>query len=144
MRRAYLDHAATTPVRDQVLEAMMPYSAQVSGNASSMHMFGQNAKRALEQSRRAVADAIGADPKEAYFTSGGTESNNLAIKGAAYANRARGQHLITSAIEHHAVLHTFEALEKEGFQVTCLHVDRECKSSQVAGGCAAASRHPPC
>ena len=123
MRRVYLDHAATSPVRREVVEAMLPHFFQTMGNASSLHMFGQRAKRALEKARQSVASALGADLKEIYFTSGGTESNNLAIKGVAQANSHRGRHLITSAIEHHSVLNTFQHLETEGCQVTYLPVD---------------------
>ena len=123
MSRVYLDHSATTPIREQVLQAMVPYFSEISGNASSLHMFGQRAKRALEESRRAVAGILDADPQEIIFTSGGTESDNLALKGAARAGRARGQHLITAAFEHHAILHTCRALEDEGFEVTYLPID---------------------
>ena len=123
MSRVYLDHSATTPIREQVLQAMLPYFSEISGNASSLHMFGQRAKRALEESRRAVAGILDADPQEIIFTSGGTESDNLALKGAARAGRARGQHLITAAFEHHAILHTCRALEDEGFDVTYLPID---------------------
>jgi len=123
MRRVYLDNAATSPVRREVVEAMLPHFSETMGNASSLHMFGQRAKRALEKARQSVASALGADLKEIYFTSGGTESNNLAIKGVARVNSDRGRHLITSAIEHHAVLNTFRHLETEGYQVTYLPVD---------------------
>ena len=123
MRRVYLDHAATSPVRREVVEAMLPHFSETMGNASSLHMFGQRAKRALEEARQSVARALGAHPKEIYFTSGGTESNNLAIKGVARANSHRGRHLIISPIEHHAVLNTLHHLETEGYQVTYLPVD---------------------
>ena len=124
MRRVYLDNAATSPTRREVLEAMLPYFSDVMGNASSLHMFGQKAKRALEEARQTVASALGADSKEIYFTSGGTESDNLAIKGVVQANRDGGRHLITSAIEHHAVLNTFQHLESQGYEVTYLPVSR--------------------
>jgi len=123
MRRVYLDHAATSPVRREVVEAMLPHFSETMGNASSLHMFGQRAKRALKTARQSVASALGADLKEIYFTSGGTESNNLAIKGVARANSHRGRHLITSAIERHSVLNAFRHLETEGYQVTYLPVD---------------------
>ena len=123
MRRVYLDNAATSPVRREVVEAMLPHFSETMGNASSLHMFGQRAKRALEEARQSVARALGAHPKEIYFTSGGTESNNLAIKGVARANGDRGRHLITSPIEHHAVLNTLHHLETEGYEVTYLPVD---------------------
>ena len=124
MRRVYLDNAATSPTRREVLEAMLPYFSDVMGNASSLHMFGQKAKRALEEARQTVASALGADSKEIYFTSGGTESDNLAIKGVVQANRDGGRHLITSAIEHHAVLNAFQHLESQGYEVTYLPVSR--------------------
>ena len=124
-RRVYLDHAATTPLRNEVLQAMLPYFSEASGNASSLHTFGRDAREAVEQARRVVATAIGADSEEIVFTSGGTVSDNMAIKGAAYANRHHGRHLITSAIEHHAVLNTCRHLESEGFEVTYLPVSRQ-------------------
>jgi cysteine desulfurase len=124
MRRVYLDHSATTPVRPEVLQAMLPYFSDKAGNASSLHEFGQEAKRALEQSRETVARVLRADPQEIYFTSGGTEGDNQAIIGTAYARRERGKHLITSAIEHHAVLYTCEWLGTQGYEVTYLPVDR--------------------
>jgi cysteine desulfurase len=123
MRKVYLDHSATTPVRPEVVEAMLPYLTEKFGNASSIHGFGREAKVALEESREKVAQILGATPSEVYFTSGGTESDNLAIKGVAYANRNKGRHVITSQIEHHAVLESCKFLEKEGFEVTYLPVD---------------------
>lgn len=125
MGSLYFDHAATTPTRPEVIQAMMPYFAEHAGNPSSIHMFGQRAKRALDEARRTVADVLGAKPAEIYFTSGATESNNIAIQGAAKSYAMFGRHLITSAFEHHAVLHTFQALEKQGFQVTYLPVDEQ-------------------
>ncbi len=124
MRRVYLDHAATTPARPEVLETMMRCYREVVGNASSLHMFGQEAKRALEGARKSVARILGADPGEIYFTGGGTESDNLAVKGVVRANEDRGGHVITSSIEHHAVLHSCQQLEEEGYEVTYLPVDR--------------------
>lgn len=123
MRRVYLDHNATTPVHPEVLEAMLPYYKDKFGNASSIHGFGKEAKVALEESRERVAKLINASPSGIYFTSGGTESDNLAIKGAAFANRKKGKHIITSKIEHHAILESCKFLEKEGFEVTYLPVD---------------------
>jgi cysteine desulfurase len=123
MRKVYLDHSATTPVRPEVVEAMLPYLKDRFGNASSIHGFGREAKVALEESRERVAQILGATPSEIYFTSGGTESDNLAIKGVAYANRNKGRHVITSQIEHHAVLESCGFLAKEGFEVTYLPVD---------------------
>lgn len=125
MRRVYLDHNATTPVRPEVLEAMWPFFRDRFGNASSIHAFGQAARAPVEEARARVAALIGASPGEIYFTSGGTESDNLAIKGVAYANRHRGDHVITSVIEHSAVLNSCRFLEREGFTVTYLPVDRD-------------------
>ncbi len=123
-RKVYLDHNATTPVHPEVLEAMLPYYRENFGNASSIHSFGREAKVALDESREKVARFLNADPLEIYFTSGGTESDNLAIKGVAWANRNKGKHIITSKIEHHAVLESCKFLEREGFEVTYLPVDR--------------------
>jgi cysteine desulfurase len=120
----YFDNAATSPVRGEVQEAMNRCMSETFGNASSLHLFGQAAKRALEGARTTVARCLGADAREIYFTSGGTESDNLAIRGVAYANRDKGRHIITSPIEHHAVLNTCLALEREGFEVTYAPVDR--------------------
>ena len=123
MKIRYFDHAATTPVSKEVLEEMLPFFTLQYGNASSMYSIGRQAKKAMEQARRRVAVAIGAKPKEIYFTSCGSESDNLAIKGIAYANKQKGNHIITSKIEHPAVLHTCQILEKQGFEVTYLNVD---------------------
>ncbi len=123
--RIYLDHSATTPVRPEVLEAMLPCLGGAYGNASSVHSFGQEAKHILEEARHKTAYLLGAaKPEEIYFTGCGTESDNLAIKGIAWANREFGRHIITTEIEHHAVLHTCEYLEKLGFNVTYLPVSR--------------------
>ena len=124
MKGIYLDNAATTAVHPRVVEAMLPFFSETYGNPSSLHMFGQKAKRALEDARQTVADVLRAEAKEIYFTSGGTESNNLAIKGVAYANRHRGNHLITSPVEHHAVSNVFQELENQGFEITYLPVDQ--------------------
>ena len=122
--RIYLDNAATTPCAPQVVEAMLPYFTQVYGNASSVHTWGREAKRAVEAARRQVQKALNAaQPQEIFFTGGGSESDNWAIKGAALA--CRSGHIITTAIEHHAVLHTCQWLEKQGFRVTYLPVDGE-------------------
>ncbi|MDL2206304.1 cysteine desulfurase NifS [Eubacteriales bacterium OttesenSCG-928-N13] len=123
MNRIYMDNAATTRITEPVLEAMMPYLTDVFGNPSSVHAFGREARKPLEQARKQVADALGAQPNEIYFTGCGTESDNWAIRGAAYASAKKGKHIITSQIEHHAVLHTVEQLEKEGFTATYLPVD---------------------
>ena len=123
MNRIYMDNAATTRVTEPVLQAMMPYLTDVFGNPSSVHGFGRDARRALDAAREQVANALGAKTNEIYFTGCGTEADNWAIRGAAHARKNKGMHIITSAIEHHAVLHTCEALEKEGFEVTYLEVD---------------------
>ncbi len=123
MDRIYLDNAATTAVSPAVLEAMTPYFCQVYGNPSSIHSTGRDARRAVDAARKQVAAAIGATAPEIYFTAGGSESDNWAIKGTAFAKRSKGNHIITSAIEHHAVLHTCKWLEKQGFEVTYLPVD---------------------
>ncbi len=120
-----MDHSATTPVAAEVLEAMLPYFSQRFGNASSLHGFGREAKEALEESRQRVARLLNAHPREIVFTSGGTESDNLALRGIAYKNRNSGRHIITSQIEHPAILETCHSLEREGFSVTYLPVNRE-------------------
>ncbi len=122
MRQVYLDHSATTPVRFEVLEEMLPYFHQKFGNPSSIHGFGREAKAALEESREKVAQILKAASGETYFTGGGTESDNLAIKGVAFANRKKGKHIVTSQIEHHAVLESCRFLEGEGFEITYLPV----------------------
>ncbi|MEQ2130258.1 cysteine desulfurase NifS [Caldanaerobacter subterraneus KAk] len=123
MDRIYLDNAATTPVDKRVLEAMLPYYSDVFGNPSSPYSYGQEAKKAIEEAREKVAKALGADSDEIYFTSGGSESDNWALKGVAYALKDKGNHIITTEIEHHAVLNTCRYLEKEGFKITYLPVD---------------------
>ena len=123
MNRVYMDNAATTRVSKPVLEAMLPYLTEVYGNPSSVHSFGRDARRALDHAREQVAIALGAEPREIYFTGCGTESDNWAIRGGAYARKSKGKHLVTSAIEHHAVLHAMMQLEAEGFEVTYLPVD---------------------
>ncbi|EAX46400.1 aminotransferase, class V [Thermosinus carboxydivorans Nor1] len=123
MKRIYFDHSATTPVDPEVAKLMMEYMLDKFGNPSSIHAYGREARKAVEEAREKVAALIGANANEIFFTSGGTESDNLAIKGVAYANRKKGNHIITSAIEHHAVLHTCEYLEKQGYVVTYLPVD---------------------
>lgn len=125
MKRIYLDHSATTPVAPEVLEAMLPYFTEKFGNASSLHSFGLEAKQALEESRKKVAGLLGAEPEELIFTSGGTESDNLALKGIAYRNKTKGRHIITTSIEHPAILETCRKLETEGFDVTYLPVNSE-------------------
>lgn len=125
-RRLYMDYSATTPVKKEVLDEMMPYFTENFGNASSFHTFGREAKTALDKARGQVANLINAKPNEIYFTAGGTESDNWAIEGVAFAHRSKGNHIITSKIEHHGVLHICEYLEKHhGFEVTYLDVDAE-------------------
>lgn len=121
----YFDHAATTATKEEVLKEMLPYFTLNFGNPSSMYSVGRKSKKAVEEARQKVANAIGANHKEIYFTSCGSESDNLAIKGVAYANRERGNHIITTRIEHPAVLHTCQNLAKQGFEVTYLNVDNE-------------------
>lgn len=123
MDRIYMDNAATTAVSPEVLQAMLPYFTDIYGNPSSIHSTGRDARRAVDAARKQVATAIDAQPTEIYFTAGGSESDNWAIKGTAFAKRAKGNHIITSQIEHHAVLHTCAWLEKQGFEVTYLPVD---------------------
>lgn len=124
MKRIYLDYAATTPVDPRAIEAMKPYFSKVFGNASSLYRFGQEAKRALEESRYKIAEVINAKDSEIIFTSSGTESDNLAIKGIAFANKDKGKHIIASTIEHDAVLEPSQWLEKQGFEITYLPVDK--------------------
>jgi cysteine desulfurase len=124
MRRIYMDHNATTPLREEVLEAMLPYLREEFGNASSLHSFGTRTRKAIEAAREKLAAALGAQPREIIFTGCGTESDNQAIKGVVAANRSKGDHIITSCIEHKAVLETCQYLEQQGLHVTYLPVDR--------------------
>jgi cysteine desulfurase len=119
-----MDHSATTYVKPEVVSEMIPYFTEHFGNPSSIYGIARESKKAIDAARVQTAKALGADPDEIYFTSGGSESDNWAIKGVAYANRKRGNHIITTQIEHHAVLHTCQFLEKEGFEVTYLPVDQ--------------------
>ena len=123
MDRIYLDYAATAPVLPEVLDAMLPFFMSQFGNPSGVHAFGRETRKAVEQARRRTAGLLGADSREIVFTSGGSESNNLAIKGAAYSLRTKGNHIVTSKIEHPSVLNTCRWLEKQGFRVTYLPVD---------------------
>ena len=125
MKRIYMDHAATTPLAPEVLEAMIPYFIDYYGNASSLHSFGREAREAIEDGRSKIAGLINAEPSEIYFTSGGTESDNLALKGIAWRNRKKGCHIITSSIEHPAILEVCKTLAKQGFEVTYLPVTEE-------------------
>lgn len=121
--KIYMDNAATTPVREEVLAEVLPYFREYYGNASSVYAIAKESKKALERARKQVADAIGAKPEEIYFTAGGSESDNMALRGVAEAMSAKGKHIITTKIEHHAILHTCEYLEKHGYEVTYLDVD---------------------
>ncbi len=123
VKRIYLDHAATTPTDPQVVEAMLPYFMKAFGNPSTLYSLGREAKAAMEEARDKVAFSIGARSEEIVFTSGGTEANNFALEGVTFANERKGSHIITTSIEHHAVLETCKFLEKRGFKVTYLPVD---------------------
>ncbi len=125
MDKIYLDHAATTYVKDEVLQAMKPYFSDKFGNCSSIHGYGREAKKALAESRKIIADCLGAKANEIYFTSGGSESDNWAIKGAVFNNMDKGKHIITTEVEHHAVLESCEYLKKFGFDITYLSVDED-------------------
>ena len=125
MRSVYMDHSATTPVKPEVVQAMLPYFTEIYGNASSVHAFGREARKGVMSARQTIADYIGASADELFFTAGGTESDNWAIRGVAHANKQKGNHIITTTIEHHAVLHVCEMLEKEGFEVTYLQTDAD-------------------
>ncbi|MDM5190102.1 cysteine desulfurase family protein [Bacillus sp. DX4.1] len=123
MERIYLDHAATSPTHPEVVEKMIPFMTETFGNPSSIHFYGRQTRHAVDEARRTCARSIHANPNEIIFTSGGTEADNLALLGVARANRSKGNHIITTAIEHHAILHTCNVLEQEGFEVTYLPVD---------------------
>ena len=126
-KNIYMDNAATTKVKKEVLDAMMPYFTEKYGNPSSVYSLGSASKIAVEKAREQVANALGADKKEIFFTGGGSESDNWAIKGIALKHRDKGNHIITTKIEHHAILHTCEYLQKHGFDVTYLDVDKDGK-----------------
>ena len=123
-KKIYLDYAATTPVDPRALRAMLPYFSEKFGNTMSLHYFGQEAKEALEESREIVADLMGAKPSEIIFTSSATESNNLALKGIAFANKEKGNHIIISSIEHSCIMESAKWLERQGFEITRLKVDK--------------------
>src|SRR5579859_1273215 len=125
--KIYFDHAATTPVAPEVVQAMLPYFTERFGNPSSVSSFGREASYALTKARESVARVLGCRPHEIVFTSCGSESDNLAVKGVAYASRAKGDHIITSSVEHEAVLHACRYLETQGFRVTYLRVDHNGK-----------------
>ncbi|HEX7171698.1 MAG TPA: cysteine desulfurase family protein [Candidatus Limnocylindria bacterium] len=120
----YLDHAATTPLHPDVLEAMLPYLTEHHGNPSSIHASGRRARQGLDEAREEIAALIGAKPREIVFTASGTEADNLAVKGVAWASSARGRHIVTSTVEHKAIVNTVAILERQGFQVTAVGVDR--------------------
>jgi cysteine desulfurase len=120
----YLDHAATTPLHPEVLEAMLPYLTEHHGNPSSIHASGRRARQGLDEAREEIAALIGAKPREIVFTASGTEADNLAVKGVAWAASARGRHIVTSTVEHKAIINTVAILERQGFQVTAVGVDR--------------------
>ncbi len=136
----YLDHAATTPVRPEVVQAMLPYLTEVFGNPSSAHAYGRRARTALDEAHERLAARLNAGAREIVFTSGGTESNNLALKGAAWAGKARGHRIVTSSIEHHAVGHALRYLEKFGFEIVELPVDRYGRVDPEAVGAALTDR----
>jgi cysteine desulfurase len=125
MRRVYMDHNATTPIHPEVLEAMMPFFRDQFGNASSIHWAGREVKKYLDEAREKVAAVMNADPEEIVFTGCGTESDNMAIKGVASTHQDQGRHIITSKVEHHAVLHTCQFMENLGYEITYLSVDRD-------------------
>lgn len=125
MTKVYLDHAATTPVKAEVLQAMLPYFSELYGNAASVYDLGRQSKKALEAARESIAQVLGAVPKEIFFTASGTEADNWAIKGLSAAQQSKGKHIITSQIEHHAVLHSCQYLATQGCEVTYLPVDQD-------------------
>ena len=127
MEIRYFDNAATTKVKEEVLKEMFPYLSIEYGNPSSMYSIGRRARKAIEIARKKVAELISCQPKEIYFTSCGSESDNMALKGIAYANKEKGNHIITSKIEHPAILNSCKTLEKQGYKITYLNVDEEGK-----------------
>ncbi|WNF37629.1 cysteine desulfurase family protein [Bacillaceae bacterium IKA-2] len=131
MKTIYVDHAATSPTHPEVVDAMLPYFYENFGNPSSIHQYGRKTRQAIDAARTFLAKSIGAAEKEIIFTSGGTEADNLAVIGSALANKEKGQHIITTSIEHHALLHSCQSLEKQGFEVTYLPVDESGKISLV-------------
>jgi len=124
VKKVYLDYGAATPIHPQAIEAMIPYLGELFGNPQSLHDWGQEAREAIEEARGKVASLIGAQPEEIIFTSSGTEANNLALKGVAWAQERKGNHIVTSQIEHHSALHSLKSLERQGFTYTSVPVDR--------------------
>ena len=139
MKAIYMDYAATTPLETDVAKELFKYETEVFGNPSSLHYFGRLSRKEVAAARGRVAKLIGADSEEIFFTSGGSESDNWAIKGIAFENRYKGNHIITTAIEHHAVLNTCSWLEKQGFEITCLQAD---KNGQVSADAVANALRP--
>ena len=125
MRNVYLDYSATTPVKDEVLKEMLPYFTEKFGNPSSLYDTGLEAKAAVAHAREQVAALINADPKEVFFTAGGTEADNWALFGVCDQLKAKGNHIITTKIEHHAILHSCAFLEKQGIDVTYVGIDKD-------------------
>ena len=124
IKTVYADNAATTALSKTALDAMLPYLTEQYGNPSSIYKYGRDSKKAIENARQKIAQAIGALPEEIYFTGGGSESDNWAIKSASEAKKKKGKHIISTAIEHHAVLHTLKYMEKQGYEVSYLPVDK--------------------
>lgn len=139
MKAIYMDYAATTPLDTDVAKELFKYETEIFGNPSSLHYFGRLSRKEVAAARGRAAKLIGADSEELFFTSGGSESDNWAIKGIAFENRHKGNHIITTAIEHHAVLNTCSWLEKQGFEITCLHAD---KNGQVSADAVANALRP--
>ena len=127
MKEIYFDNSATTPIKAEVLNEMMPFLTTEYGNASSLYSIGRKSKKAIENARKQVAELINCNPNEIYFTAGGSESDNMALKGFAYANKEKGNHIITSKIEHPAILETCKTLEKQGFEISYINVDKDGK-----------------
>ncbi len=142
-RLVYMDHAATTFIKQEVVETMLPFLKDHFGNPSSLYSIGREGKEAVETAREKLAKALGASPEEIYFTSGGTESDNWAVKGTAFARRKKGKHIITIPIEHHAVLYPCKYLETKGFDVTYLPVDEYGLVDPAETGSCNKRRHYP-
>ena len=143
VRRVYADNAGTTALSKTALDAMLPYLTESYGNPSAIYSLGREAKKALESARAKVAKAIGALPEEIYFTGSGTEADNWALRGTAEIKSKKGKHIITSAIEHHAISHTLEYMQKQGFDVTYLPVDENGEGVRCGAGEGHPRRHDP-